>query len=125
MGLTGSGHLESLSTGLYMRSFFPSPVWWPWGLTGERLTSHCKEYFEKLTDKTSWGKRDSLLGAFHMQEALGLGAIGGKDSMSSTFNDIHVPPTLVSFAIAPGKASEAVNQELKKEGDVLGTLRYA
>lgn len=54
-----------------------------------------------------------------MQEALGLGAIGGKDSMSGTFNDIHVPPTLVSFAIAPGKASEAVSQELKKEGDVL------
>ena len=39
--------------------------------------------------------------------------------MSGTFNDIHVPPTLVSFAIAPGKASEAVSQELKKEGDVL------
>lgn len=54
-----------------------------------------------------------------MQEALGLGAIGGKDSMSGTFNDIHVPPTLVSFAIASGKASEAVSQELKKEGDVL------
>lgn len=51
-----------------------------------------------------------------MQEALGLGAIGGKDSMSGTFNDIHVPPTLVSFAIAPGKASEAVSQELKKKG---------
>ncbi len=79
-----------------------------------------QEYFEKLTDKTSWGKpAAALLGAFHMQEALGLGAIGGKDSMSGTFNDIHVPPTLVSFAIAPGKASEAVSQELKKEGDVL------
>lgn len=79
-----------------------------------------QEYFEKLTDKTSWGKpAAALLGAFHMQESLGLGAIGGKDSMSGTFNDIHVPPTLVSFAIAPGKASEAVSQELKKEGDVL------
>ena len=79
-----------------------------------------QEYFEKLTDKTSWGKPASaLLGAFHMQKSLGLGAIGGKDSMSGTFNDIHVPPTLVSFAIAPGKASEAVSQELKKEGDTL------
>lgn len=79
-----------------------------------------QEYFEKLTDKTSWGKpAAALLGAFHMQEALGLGAIGGKDSMSGTFNDLHVPPTLVSFAIAPGKASEAVSQELKKEGDAL------
>jgi len=79
-----------------------------------------QEYFEKLTDKTSWGKpAAALLGAFHMQKSLGLGAIGGKDSMSGTFNDIHVPPTLVSFAIAPGKASEAVSQELKKAGDVL------
>ena len=79
-----------------------------------------QEYFEKLTDKTSWGKpAAALLGAFHMQEKLGLGAIGGKDSMSGTFNDLHVPPTLVSFAIAPGKASEAVSQELKEEGDVL------
>lgn len=79
-----------------------------------------QEYFEKLTDKKSWGKpAAALLGAFHMQEALGLGAIGGKDSMSGTFNDIHVPPTLVSFAVAPGKASEAVSQELKKEGDAL------
>ena len=79
-----------------------------------------QEYFEKLTDQTSWGKPVSaLLGAFHMQSALGLGAIGGKDSMSGTFNDLHVPPTLVSFAIAPGKASEAVSQELKKEGNTL------
>lgn len=79
-----------------------------------------QEYFEKLTDKKSWGKpAAALLGAFHMQEALGLGAIGGKDSMSGTFNDLHVPPTLVSFAVAPGKASEAVSQELKKEGDAL------
>lgn len=79
-----------------------------------------QEYFEKLTDRTSWGKpAAALLGALHMQKELGLGAIGGKDSMSGTFNDIHVPPTLVSFAIAPGKASEAVSQELKKEGDVL------
>ena len=79
-----------------------------------------QEYFEKMTDNRSWGKpAAALLGAFHMQKALGLGAIGGKDSMSGTFNDINVPPTLVSFAIAPGKASEAVSQELKKEGDTL------
>ena len=54
-----------------------------------------------------------------MQAALGLGAIGGKDSMSGTFNDLHVPPTLVSFAVAPGKASEAVSQELKQAGNTL------
>lgn len=79
-----------------------------------------QEYFEKLTDDASWGKpAAALLGAFHMQEALGIGAIGGKDSMSGTFNDLHVPPTLVSFAIAPGKASQAVSQEFKHEGDTL------
>ena len=79
-----------------------------------------QEYFEKLTDRTSWGKpAAALLGAFHMQAALGLGAIGGKDSMSGTFNDLHVPPTLVSFAVAPGKASEAVSQELKRAGNTL------
>ena len=79
-----------------------------------------QEYFEKLTDRTSWGKpAAALLGAFHMQAALGLGAIGGKDSMSGTFNDLHVPPTLVSFAAAPGKASEAVSQELKQAGNTL------
>ncbi len=79
-----------------------------------------QEYFEKLTDAKSWGKPASaLLGAYSMQKSLGLGAIGGKDSMSGTFNDLHVPPTLVSFAVAPGKASEAVSQELKEAGDVL------
>lgn len=79
-----------------------------------------QEYFEKLTDASSWGKPvAALLGAFYMQKELGIGAIGGKDSMSGTFNDMNVPPTLVSFAIAPGKASEAVSQEWKQEGSTL------
>lgn len=79
-----------------------------------------QEYFEKLTEKDSWGKPVSaVLGAYYMQKILGIGAIGGKDSMSGTFNDLHVPPSLISFAIAPGKASEAVSQELKKEGNTL------
>ncbi len=79
-----------------------------------------QEYFEKLTDKKSWGKpAAALLGAYTMQRRLGLGAIGGKDSMSGTFNDLHVPPTLVSFAVAPGRASEAVSQDWKQEGDAL------
>ena len=79
-----------------------------------------QEYFEKLTTPESHGKPvAALLGAYAMQRALGLGAIGGKDSMSGTFGELHVPPTLVSFAIAPGKASEAVSQEWKHEGDAL------
>ena len=79
-----------------------------------------QEYFEKLTDASSWGKpAAALLGAYYMQKVLGLGAIGGKDSMSGTFENLHVPPTLVSFAIAPGKASEAVSQEWKESGSTL------
>ncbi len=79
-----------------------------------------QEYFEKLTDAKSWGKPASaLLGAYTMQRRLSLGAIGGKDSMSGTFNDLHVPPTLVSFAVAPGRASEAVSQDWKQAGDSL------
>lgn len=81
-----------------------------------RLT--LQEYFEKLgTDATRWGKPFSaLLGAFTAQNELRLGAIGGKDSMSGTFNDIDVPPTLVSFAVAPGKASLTVSPEFKEAG---------
>ncbi len=78
-----------------------------------RLT--LQEYFEKLGKTPSrWGKPfAALLGAFTAQNELRLGAIGGKDSMSGTFNDIDVPPTLVSFAVAPGKATLAVSPELK------------
>jgi len=81
-----------------------------------RLT--LQEYFEKLGNTPSrWGKPfAALLGAFTAQNELRLGAIGGKDSMSGTFNDIDVPPTLVSFAVAPGKASLAVSPEFKEAG---------
>lgn len=79
-----------------------------------------QEYFEKLTDEASWGKpAAALLGAFMMQHKLGVGAIGGKDSMSGTFNELHVPPTLVSFAVCPGKASETVSAEWKAGGHAL------
>lgn len=82
-------------------------------LSDIRLT--LQEYFEKLgNDATRWGKPFSaLLGAFTAQSELRLGAIGGKDSMSGSFNDIDVPPTLVSFAVAPGKTTLAVSPEFK------------
>ncbi len=84
-----------------------------------RLT--LQEYFEKLgTDASRWGKPfAALLGAFTAQSELRLGAIGGKDSMSGTFNDIDVPPTLVSFAVAPGKASLTVSPEFKETNSEL------
>ena len=59
-----------------------------------------QEYFEKLNTPMSWGKVVSaLLGAYEAQRQLGVAAIGGKDSMSGTFQDLHVPPTLISFAV--------------------------
>ncbi|MCD8298349.1 MAG: phosphoribosylformylglycinamidine synthase [Opitutae bacterium] len=81
-----------------------------------RLT--LQEYFEKLGTKPErWGKPlAALLGAFTAQLELGNAAIGGKDSMSGSFRDLDVPPTLVSFAIVPGKATEALSPEFKKIG---------
>ena len=78
-----------------------------------------QEYFEKLgKDSSRWGKPlSALLGAFEAQKNLGVGAIGGKDSMSGSFEDIHVPPTLVSFAVTTGKAYEVVSPEFKKAGN--------
>ena len=77
-----------------------------------------QEYFEKLGDKPErWGKpAAALLGAFAAQLDLGIGAIGGKDSMSGSFNDIDVPPTLVSFAISSGDVNNIVSPEFKRAG---------
>ncbi|MBQ9729345.1 MAG: phosphoribosylformylglycinamidine synthase, partial [Clostridia bacterium] len=78
-----------------------------------RLT--LQEFFQRMTaDAKVWGVPTSaLLGAVYAQMGLGLGAIGGKDSMSGTFESIHVPPTLISFALAPAKASKVITNVLK------------
>lgn len=75
-----------------------------------------QEYFEKLRkDKNRWGKPlAALLGAFKAQKELGICAIGGKDSMSGSFENINVPPTLVSFAISTAKTEDIVSPEFKK-----------
>ncbi len=77
-----------------------------------------QEYFERLMDKPErWGKpAAALLGAMQAQLGLGIPSIGGKDSMSGTFETIDVPPTLVSFAVAMTKASKTVSAEFKKAG---------
>jgi phosphoribosylformylglycinamidine synthase len=74
-----------------------------------------QEYFEKLgTNPEKWGKPfAALLGAFKVQEEMGVPAIGGKDSMSGTFNDLNVPPSLISFAVSVGKAEKALSPEFK------------
>lgn len=79
-----------------------------------RLT--LQEYFEKLgTDSRKWGKPfSSLLGAFYAQKMLGIPAIGGKDSMSGSFNELSVPPTLASFAVTVvDNCSKIISQEFK------------
>jgi len=81
-----------------------------------RLT--LQEYFEKLgKDEIKWGRPlGALLGAYYAQKKLLTPAIGGKDSMSGTFKDINVPPTLVSFAVSPVKADKVNSGEFKKAG---------
>jgi len=81
-----------------------------------RLT--LQEYFERLgNDPEKWGKPFSaLLGAFYAQKKLEIPAIGGKDSMSGTFMDLHVPPTLVAFAVNVTRADKVVSQEFKRVG---------
>lgn len=81
-----------------------------------RLT--LQEYFEKLgKDPEKWGKPFSaLLGAYHAQVKLGIPAIGGKDSMSGTFKDLTVPPTLVAFAVAVVDVRTVLSPEFKKAG---------
>ena len=80
-----------------------------------------QEYFKRLGDKAErWGEPlAALLGAYEAQMKLGLASIGGKDSMSGSFNDIDVPPTLVSFAVDTGNANDIISPELKKAGNIL------
>lgn len=91
-------------------------------LSDIRLT--LQEYFPKLgNDPERWGLPfAALLGAFRAQHELRLAAIGGKDSMSGSFNDLDVPPTLVSFALAPGLASLALSPEFKKAGSTVSIV---
>ena len=84
-----------------------------------------QEYFERLGDKPErWGKPlAALLGALDAQMGLGIGAIGGKDSMSGSFEELDVPPTLVSFATAIGKTHRVVSTEFKKGHSSVVLLR--
>lgn len=80
-----------------------------------------QEYFQRMTENPkTWGQPFSaLLGAYDAQLGFGLPSIGGKDSMSGSFNDIHVPPTLVSFAVDVATDKNMITPELKKAGNVL------
>ncbi|MBO7109302.1 MAG: phosphoribosylformylglycinamidine synthase subunit PurQ [Prevotella sp.] len=94
------------------------------GGDASRVRLTFQEYFKKLgRDPYRWGEPfAALLGAYHAQMGLKLPAIGGKDSMSGTFNDIDVPPTLCSFAVGMSDLQHVVSPELKKAGNKLVLL---
>ena len=84
-----------------------------------------QEYFERMSSRTSWGKPlSALLGALKMQVALGLPSIGGKDSMSGTFEHISVPPTLIAFGITTVKADKVISTDWKQAGNRLYLLQH-
>jgi len=87
----------------------------------EKIHFTFQEYFRRMTDQPErWSQPfAALLGAYDAQIGYGLASIGGKDSMSGTFNDIDVPPTLVSFAVDVADVKEIITPELKEAGDVL------
>lgn len=96
----------------------------------ETMRFSCQEYFERMTsDPKVWGKPTAaLLGALKMQKELGLASIGGKDSMSGSFETedgtINVPPTLIAFGITPVRADKVISPEFKWEGDRLYLVRH-
>lgn len=95
------------------------------GADFSRMRFSYQEYFERMTDSHSWGKPlSALLGALKMQLDLGLPSIGGKDSMSGTFEHISVPPTLIAFGITTVRADRIISSDLKKAGNCLYLLPH-
>ncbi len=85
-----------------------------------------QEYFERMSSKEAWGKPlQALLGAYKAQLDFGTAAIGGKDSMSGTFNDIHVPPTLVSFAVGMNTTDKLITATLTGTAQRLYVVKIA
>ena len=84
-----------------------------------------QEYFEKLgEDPTKWGKPFSaLLGAYFAQHRLEIAAVGGKDSMSGSFKDINVPPTLISFAVSTVNIENVISPEFKRDDSRIVLLK--
>ena len=96
------------------------------GARYDRMRYSYQEYFERMTrNPESWGKPlAALLGALKMQTALGLPSIGGKDSMSGTFQDIDVPPMLMAFGITTVNASTVISPEFKRAGSRIYLIRH-
>ncbi len=96
------------------------------GARYDKMRYSYQEYFERMTrEATSWGKPlSALLGALKMQVELGLPSIGGKDSMSGTFQDINVPPMLMAFGITTVDANRVISTDFKKAGDCIYLVRH-
>ena len=96
------------------------------GARYDRMRFSYQEYFERMThDPYSWGKpMAALLGALKMQAELGLPSIGGKDSMSGTFKDINVPPTLIAFGVTTVDAGRVISPEFKEAGNRIYLVRH-
>ena len=96
------------------------------GARFDRMRYSYQEYFERMTsDPRSWGKPlAALLGALRMQVELGLPSIGGKDSMSGTFQNINVPPMLMAFGITTVDAATVVSTDFKRPGNNLYLIRH-
>ena len=95
------------------------------GADYERMRFSYQEYFERMNSRLSWGKPlAALLGTLRMQTELGLGSIGGKDSMSGTFANISVPPTLIAFGVAPVSSSHVISPEFKEADDFIYVVRH-
>ena len=95
------------------------------GARYDKMRYSYQEYFERMHSETSWGKPlSALLGALKMQVELGLPSIGGKDSMSGTFQNINVPPMLMAFGITTVDARTVISPEFKKAGSKLYLIKH-
>ena len=95
------------------------------GADYSRMRFSYQEYFERMSSEHAYGKPlSALLGALKMQVAFGLPSIGGKDSMSGTFEHISVPPTLIAFGITTVPADKVVSPELKQAGHKLYLIKH-
>ena len=95
------------------------------GADFRRMRFSYQEYFELMSSEKAWGKPlAALLGARRMQKELSLPSIGGKDSMSGTFDELHVPPTLIAFGAVSVDARDVISPEFKKAGHGIYLLRH-
>ena len=95
------------------------------GARYDKMRFSYQEYFEKMHSELSWGKPfAALLGTIKMQVELGLPSIGGKDSMSGTFQNINVPPTLIAFGITTVDAKKVISPEFKAAGHNIYLVRH-